>query len=76
MPPLFSASSNAHCIDCTPNGSYQRIVVALVVLGLTAAAVLLWRSLLDHTGDGLIAAMLVALAVVIPLASAAKLFRF
>jgi|GEM_PF-6189375 len=75
MRPLFSASSSAHCVDCTPNGSNQRIVVALVVLGLTAAAILLWRVLLDHTGDALIAALLVGLALVTFIAPAAKLLR-
>ena len=75
MRPLFSASSNAHCVACTPKGSHQRILVALVVLGLTAAAIFSWRVLLDHTGDVLIATLLVGLALVTFIAPMAKLLR-
>jgi len=75
MRPLFSASSNVHRVDCTPNGTNQRIMVALVVLSFTAAAILLWRVLLDHTGDALIAALLVGVALVTFMAPAAKLLR-
>ncbi|RZF65198.1 hypothetical protein EWE75_07465 [Sphingomonas populi] len=75
MRPQLSASSNAHCVDCTPNGSHQRIVVALALLSLTTAAILLWRVLLEHTGDALIAALLVGVALITFIAPAAKLLR-
>lgn len=69
------ASSNARCVDCKPNGSHQRIGVALALLALTTAAILLWRVLLEHTGDALIAALLVAAALVTFIAPAARLLR-
>lgn len=75
MRPLFSASSAARCVDCKPNGSHRRIVVALVVLGLTAAAILLWRTFSTHTGDPLIAAMLVAVVFVTVIAPATNLLK-
>lgn len=75
MRPLLSASSGARGVDCAPSDSHQRITVALAVLGLTAAAILLWRTLFEHTGDALIAAMLVALVAVTVIAPAAKLLR-
>ncbi len=75
MRPLLSSSSSALCVDCTPNRSGQRIVVALFVLAFTTAVIMLWRSLLDYTDDAFIASMLVALAGVTFVPPAAKLYR-
>lgn len=70
-----STSSNARRGDRTANGSHQRIVVALTMLSLTAAAILSWQVLLDQTGDALIAALLVGLVIVTLIAPAARLLR-
>lgn len=71
----LSASTGARCADCPPIDFRQPILMALVVASLGGGGVLLWRVLLDHTGDALVAAMLVALAALALIGPSAKLLK-
>lgn len=71
----LSASTGARCVDCPPTDFRQPILMALVVASLGSGGVMLWRVLLDHTGDALVAAMLVALAALALIGPSAKLLK-
>ena len=75
MRTLLSTASGPDCVDCQPNESRQRVIIALAILGLTTLAIVVWRMLLEHLGDPLVAAMLLAVVSVTFVAPAAKLFR-
>lgn len=68
-------SPPATCAMSEPNETRRRVTVALTVLATTYFGFLLWQATVRALGDGLIAAMLVALLGVTLLAPVAKLLR-
>lgn len=75
MRPQLSASSCASCFDCPPRALHQRGLLALAVFGSSVGGILLWRALLVHTGDALVAAMFVALVALMLVVPMEKLLR-